>query len=143
MFSSLFSVRAIILGEIPVMPLLAVGCGRGSPIPRFVPQPVLPGLPRGVGNALAGAAGSALATLEGKITIAAGAPGQEPGPDFPRKSRPARGDPHGGRLGPGRDTLGGRGLSLGGVCWCVGSLGKLRHELRERGSGGSWGLGGT
>lgn len=41
-FSSLLPLCAIILGEILAMPLLPLG-GGGSPIPRFVPQRVLPG----------------------------------------------------------------------------------------------------
>lgn len=70
---------------------------------------------------MAWAAGPALATLEGKITIAAGAPSQEPVPDFPREEPLCQGGIHmGGRWDLAGSFWGGGGLGLGGS---VGALG--------------------
>lgn len=89
------------------------GCG-GIPLPRFVPAAGAARSPPGVGNALARAAGPALATLEGKITIAAGPQARSRARIFLGRSRSARGDPHGG-WGVCQGHLGGRGFDLG-VC---------------------------
>lgn len=91
--------------------------------------------PPGVGKALAWAAGPALATLEGKITIAAGPQARSRARIFLGKSRSAGGDPHGG-CGGLAASFWGAGVRFGGL-W----VGKLRHELRGRGSGK--GSGGT
>lgn len=90
---------------------------------------------------MAWAAGPALATLEGKSTIAAGAPGRDLAPDFPREEPLCRGGSTWGQLGPGRVTLRGQGLGLEAllVHWVPGETEARAGSEGGRGKGRDWG----